>query len=532
MPHFENSAFQNLNIFYGDIHNHCDLSYGHGSLQAALSNARLQLDFVSVTVHAVWHDLPTDDPNLSYLVDYHKEGFLQAQANWAGYLTNIQQANVDGKFVTFPSFEWHSMAYGDHCVYYKQAHEGLPIIDARDLPTLRQNLRDVNCPAFMIPHHIGYRQGSRGINWQAFTDEMSPIAEIFSFHGLSEGSEGSYPYLHSMGPRHEQSTAQYGWSQGNVFGVVGSTDHHNAFPGSYGYGRMGVWAESLSQDAIWDAIQNRRTYALTGDRIELGFSLNGQPIGSICPVNENRTIDVAVQAGGSIDYIEVLHNNRIIHRESVFSQPADAGRYKVYIEMGWGEQDGAFKWDVSIEVDHGNLLAVEPRFRGIEPTAGAADVDFAYCDLAHDDNHMHLRTKTFRNPSLHTPATEGAALEIEGTSDTCLRLTANGKTEDLSLRDIMTGTRTFYMGGFVSPAICVHRAVPQNEYQKHFTLTHHSQSSDRDWYYVRVRQRNNQWAWSSPIWVEGSSTQDAISITGHTGESGDGSTCDNLSGKE
>ncbi|MEZ4719329.1 MAG: hypothetical protein R2851_25055 [Caldilineaceae bacterium] len=117
------------------------------------------------------------------------------------------------------------------------------------------------------PHHIGYRQGYRGINWRAFREAVSPVVEIFSFHGLSLSSEGPYPYLHSMGPRHEQSTAEYGWEQGHVFGIIGSTDHHNAFPGSYGYGRLGVWAPALSRDAVWEAIAQRRTYALTGDRM-------------------------------------------------------------------------------------------------------------------------------------------------------------------------------------------------------------------------------------------------------------------------
>ena len=357
-------AYQNLTPFLGDIHNHCNLSYGHGSLHDALTNARLQLDFVSVTVHAVWPDLPTDDPNLAYLVDYHEKGFIQAKANWSGYLQDMQQANVDGEFVTFPSFEWHSMQYGDHCIYYQQVQDDLPIIDAPDLLALRQELRDISTPSMMIPHHIGYRQGSRGINWRTFTDEMSPIAEIFSFHGLSESSEGPYPYLHSMGPRHEHSTAQYGWEQGNVFGIVGSTDHHNAFPGAYGYGRMAVWAESLSRDAIWEAIRKRRTCVLTGDRIELQFSLNDAVIGDICPASDQREIGVAVNGGDRIDYVEVLHNNRVIHRESVFPASARDDHFKVYVEMGWGELDEPFDWNVSLDIENGDLINVEPAFSG------------------------------------------------------------------------------------------------------------------------------------------------------------------------
>jgi hypothetical protein len=497
-------AYRQLTAYYGDLHNHCDLSYGHGSLDAALRNARLQLDFTSVTVHAVWPDLPMDDPALEYLVEYHRQGFARAQANWPAYLTTIDAQNDEGHFVTFPSFEWHSNAYGDYCVYYKQA-AAAPIIDAPDLPTLRQAVKHVPSPAFVIPHHIGYKRGSRGINWAAFTAELSPVVEIFSFHGLSESSEGPYPYLHSMGPRHEQSTAHYGWAQGKIFGVIGSTDHHNAFPGSYGYGRLGLWATALTRDAIWDAIASRRTYALTGDRIDLAFSLNGQPMGAISPPAAERWIEVDVGGGSSLDYVEVLHNNQIIHRENIFPQQAASGVYKLHIEVGWGERSGATPWDVDLRVTGGKVIAVEPRFRGYGPTDNPSNGDFAYSDWQQNgDNHVRFHTRTRQNPSLHTPGTEGLALEVEGDGGTQLLAVIDEQEIALPLGELMTGSRTFYLGGFVSPAICFHRAVPQTEYTHRFAFMHHGASSTgRDWYTVRVRQRNDQWAWSSPIWVEG-----------------------------
>ncbi|MEI2421986.1 hypothetical protein V6O07_17040, partial [Arthrospira platensis SPKY2] len=57
-------------------------------------------------------------------------------------------------------------------------------------------------------------------------------------------------------------------------------------------------------------------------------------------------------------------------------------------------------------------------------------------------------------------------------------------------------------GGFVSPAVCFHQAVPELAYTCRFTLPHEHLSTQRDWYHVRVRQRNDQWAWSSPVLVE------------------------------
>jgi hypothetical protein len=427
-------------------------------------------------------------------------------ANWPDYLETIEAQNSLDEFITFPSFEWHSMQYGDHCIYYKQG-AGMEIIDAPDLPAMRRSLHALDTPTLLVPHHIAYKRGYRGINWEAFSSELSPVVEIFSFHGSSESSDGPYPYLHSMGPRHGQSTAQHGWASGHVFGVIGSTDHHNAFPGSYGYGRLGVWADNLSRDAIWQAIEQRRTYALTGDRIDLAFALNQQFMGSICAASEERLIEVAVQAGDAIDTIDLLHNNQIIHRENGFGQPATAPRYKVHVEMGWGEQAEPFAWDVAIEVEAGVLREVEPRLRGYGPSERPHDDRFAFSDWQREgSNRVCLRTRTRQNPSLHTAATEGLALVIEGDSATRLRASVNGQDVEVSLDELCSGARSFYTAGFVSPALCFHRAVPASDDERQFTFLHRHQSAQRDWYTVRVKQRNNQWAWSSPIWIAGQAT--------------------------
>ena len=268
----------------------------------------------------------------------------------------------------------------------------------------------------------------------------------------------------------------------------------------------GVWAETLSRTAIWEAIKQRRTYALTGDRINLTFVLNGQFMGSICPPSNERQIEVAVQAGDAIDYIDLLHNNQIIYRENGFGQSAPDRRYKVHVEMGWGERHEPFAWDVSMDIVDGVLHDVEPRLRGYGPSESPDDNNFAYTAFQREgNNRVRLSTRTRKNPSLHTAATEGFALEIEGDAHTRLQATINGQVEDVGLGELCDGARSLYTAGFVSPALCFHQAVPASSYQRQFSFTHRQHSLQRDWYTLRVRQRNNQWAWSSPIWVESGS---------------------------
>jgi hypothetical protein len=62
---------------------------------------------------------------------------------------------------------------------------------------LRAHLRRLakeGVETLLIPHHIGYPTGYRGINWTAFTSEFWPVVEIVSFHGLSEHTEAPYPF--------------------------------------------------------------------------------------------------------------------------------------------------------------------------------------------------------------------------------------------------------------------------------------------------------------------------------------------------
>ena len=36
----------NLKMFWGDLHNHCNLTYGHGDMRSAFEAAKTQPDFV------------------------------------------------------------------------------------------------------------------------------------------------------------------------------------------------------------------------------------------------------------------------------------------------------------------------------------------------------------------------------------------------------------------------------------------------------------------------------------------------------
>ena len=501
-------GFEGLHCYFGDIHSHCAVGYGHGSLEEAFQNARMQLDFAAVTVHAHWADMPAESPDLAPVIAYHQGGFERTRRLWPHVQEVVEAHYRPGEFVTFSSFEWHSLAYGDHNVYYKGG--GSEIIRAADLEEMRsrlRRLREEGTECLLIPHHIGYRRGYRGINWTAFTPEFSPVVEIISMHGSAESADAPYPYLHTMGPRDWHSTYQYGLAQGHVVGVVGSTDHHSAHPGSYGHGRLAVWAPELTREGIWAALVARRTVALTGDNIVLQLAVNEQPIGSVLKPAPERHIEVTVEGGGALDYVELLHNNQVIERwDCLGAAPVDwAEPVKVHLEVGWADRHVEVAWDVTLEVVRGRLLGVEPRFRGPEVVAPQAQEWERYAFSRWERvgaSGVAFATRTWGNLTTTTPSTQGVCLEIAGDAETQIRGTVNGREVTVTLGELRHGPQAGYLGGFLSPAYVFHRAIPRSESSGAFSLTHHAAGTRRDWYTVRVRQKNGQWAWSSPIWVE------------------------------
>lgn len=497
-------AYAGTLAYAGDIHNHCDISYGHGTIEDAYRNARLQLDFASVTGHASWHDMP-DQP--SHVRDYHSRGFAHLREEWDHVQDVTEGVHDDGEFVTLLSFEWHSMKYGDHCIYYRAGRGPLSPAAAGSLEQLRDELRKIGrngLEALAIPHHIGYQSGRRGINWETYTEEFSPVVEILSMHGCGESDLGPRPYLHTMGPRDSRSTAHHGLKLGHTFGFLGSTDHHSAHPGSHGYGRAMVWTDELTRDGIWNAIRARRTYAITGDRIILATSVNGSPMGAEILSSGQREIAIDVVGGDSIDYVELLRNGEVIARSSPQVVKESHFDGVLSVSVGWGEVGVRDAWDIELEVLGGRITAVEPRLHGNDIVAPSHSIEGSFSFSVWrqiDEQRIVFSTETRGNPTVMTDATQQLALHVTGDDATVLVGRFNGVEMKHSVAELLKGCRAAYKGGFLSGAMLMHRASPLSSRRVPLELLDSGSGGPRDWYYVRVRQHNDQYAWSSPTWV-------------------------------
>jgi hypothetical protein len=72
-------------------------------MRDAFEAAKGQLDFVSVTPHAMWPNIPgKNDPRLSWVIDYHTDAFKRLRkGGYQKYQQMTKEYNKEGEFLTF-----------------------------------------------------------------------------------------------------------------------------------------------------------------------------------------------------------------------------------------------------------------------------------------------------------------------------------------------------------------------------------------------------------------------------------------------
>jgi hypothetical protein len=237
------------------------------------------------------------------------------------------------------------------------------------------------------------------------------------------------------------------------------------------------------------------------------FTVNDQPMGVLIAPENRRDIAYHVVGGAPIDCVDVVKNGRLLHRTSRCDVPRQSDdaviHTKLCLEVGWGHRGKRVDWDVRFGISDGRVIDVVPRFRGPEVVAPRqADPALTDLHLSHwehdDDLAVAFRTVTFGNPNNRTPGTQGICLEVEMVPDGEVWAELNGHRETHALCDLLQGARAGRLGKIDAPSYRFHRAPRWWELDWRGAFTD-PEPGPADVYYLRVRQMNDQWAWTSPI---------------------------------
>ncbi len=502
-PRPDTASPDRKNLYWGDLHNHNSIGQIRGSLERSFEIAQNHLDFFAFTPQSQWPDMRTipGGRNTQFV-----RGFDAVKANWERIVKLGNEVTKPGEFVAFHGYEVHYNSGDFHIVYPGAQGE---LLHLEDIKEWQDHARKSG--AILIPHHPAYLPYWRGWDWDRLDPTVSPIVEMMSEHGNAESDRAPIRYIrHSLGGRYTKSTLQWLWKTGAQVGVVASTDDHLGNPGAYGQGLAAVYAESLTREGIMEALKARRTYAVNADRIELDVRLNGRWMGETIGPAARRNIRVRVKGEDVIDRVEVLKNNRVIHREHPVDRESGGASWSepvlLRIEYGWGpwaafDMARTADWNFKIEVRNGKLLGVSPHFQ-----SRPFDEERRNKMTSVRDTSCEVVSFTSRAGAYEEKPTNDVVLEIQGSPETEVVLSMTKPAEHTftkSLNDLAESTEIFFTGEFSSESVMLHRVVFPENYRTEFTFVDESDTASTDWYQVRVAQTNESYAWSSPIWVGG-----------------------------
>ncbi len=496
----ERVAYRN---YFGDLHNHNQVGYAQGTLTRSFEIARNHLDFYAFTPHSYWPDVGKYDGRIE---TKWKNGFHVAKANWPDVVEHARKFDNPGKFVTMLAYERHGSAEGDYHILFPDLKGDYNLIS--NLKELQQFALERGC--LMIPHHPGNRLGHRGINAAAVDPKVSPVLEIHSEWGCAEHDRAPHPYKrHTEGGRWTRHTLHHYLAQGLRFGVIASTDDHLGYPGAYREGLAALKTTELTREGLFDALRNRRCYAVTGDRIDLDFYLNGHIMGQELPYARKREMEVSVRGWDEVERVEVLKNNRVIHRDFPMDRVPGASSWAkpvvVRFEYGWGPWPalgwgGTADWDFRLEVDGGRIEGSQTCF-----VTGPMDEFRRDQVLSQSEKHIHVKSFTALKQQVDDYSQKAMVMRIQGDARTQVRVVCTKpKPCQLvqTLGQLAESNEMLFTDKFPWESAMLHRLVFAENYETRFTVEDEDPGDGVNWYYVRVVQANGELAWSSPVWVE------------------------------
>ncbi|MCO4745889.1 MAG: DUF3604 domain-containing protein [Proteobacteria bacterium] len=394
-------------IYFGDTHLHSILSYDADRPPAYVywrMRNQERYDFAFLSDHDMIGGVPFAP----------KTGILgRDESEWA-YTRQLADENyVPGEFVTLYAYEWTSYFYGHRNIYWAPDESDPPLVHHNHESTY-EDKPDEHHPAELvaklegrdyiaIPHSTAWPTGDVNYHWgpgegrygdpESWPEEK--LIEFYSSHGTSEHHDNEYAvdqgrpeaptesnfvknllsYNIQQAPEDSGNFVQDALAAGWRFGFIGSSDMHylSHIDQAYKHGSAAVIAPQLTREAIWDGMQNRRSYAVTGVRIALDLDVDGWPMGSILtrPGPSEMKWAATIDGTAPIEFVQLVKwdgSAYIVadehrpaegteHVDWQFTDPAVEPGQFAYLKVR--QVDGNYAWSSPVWVEEGPR--VEPQ---------------------------------------------------------------------------------------------------------------------------------------------------------------------------
>ena len=503
------------NIYWSDMHSNIH----HDQLDQLpqwFEHVKETIDFWPIAYYPYFNQPYRDNFTLESI--YPKAVIDQ---DWEVIRDFTNKVNQTG-YPMFMGYEWQGSGEdGDHNVFF-HANEQMMVFPLR-YQELYAYYKET--AAIAIPHHPAYQLGYRGKNWQTQIDAFSPFVEIYSSHGCSENDQIALTMNHHvhMGPRTSKTCGQRGYDYGHRYGLIASGDNH-IVPVVASHGLMACLATSNSKADLWDALINRRVYGVSNERIQLDFTIDDQPMGSMIKGHQTSQLKLDIIGSNALDRVELIADNHVIEIISPvpYIKPKNKIRFKFKLEFGWGPNRKFFPefqtkdWDGQL-LTNGQILSIEKCFNSFSQKVISQDLKQCTFHLV-----THKSAADGGWMGIDGITTEGLIFEIETDLHDQLTLIVNDQKYTLEVEELLQDSCIYPLMDEVTQLLVQKYQLTEyyrkdawwhNSYKfktsqaalaEEYSLSISKKIDLTDYHQIRVRvwQKNGSVAWSSPIFME------------------------------
>lgn len=322
------------NLYFGQLHAHTDISDGAGSVEEAFQYASQVdgLDFLAVTDHSDSFDnadmgaIDADGADIS--------------ADWAAG-KQAAASVTNGDFVGLFGFEmtWpEDKQLGHISTFNTPGWQTRDQADFENVPTALENYYKA---LTAVPGSVSQ-----------FNHPDTVHGDFERFDHYSPQYDAAVSLLEVAGEDGVVDCEYYDLALDKGWHVAptNNQNNHNGQWGDASEARTVVLAKSLTEEALYAAMKDRRVYATQDSDLAIYYELNGTVMGSIIPKSENAAVTVFLsdptdEAIGSVEVVAdggaVLVSEYVETPSQVLELPASGGRSYYYLRITQPDGDVA-----------------------------------------------------------------------------------------------------------------------------------------------------------------------------------------------
>ncbi|MBN1758877.1 MAG: CehA/McbA family metallohydrolase, partial [Chitinispirillaceae bacterium] len=249
-------------VYFGDLHNHTELSDGSGTPRMAYDYTRYNagLDFFAITDH----DFVTSDNQMTH-------------EKWQLIKATADSCNHDSEFVALWGFEWTSWTY-NHCSVI-----GTDDFCSCDDTATNTFTKFCNWLSRREAYAFFNHPGRVGPPLESNLYASEPIEQFVGMELWNKSQRFDYYYYNDGLIPNDNNKSYYdeALSRGWRIGASGAGDNHWATWGTAVDCRMGILAPALTRKDILGALEARRFFSTLDKNIALSFTADSLEMGSI-----------------------------------------------------------------------------------------------------------------------------------------------------------------------------------------------------------------------------------------------------------